>query len=534
MSRKGSSRSPVIWVILALLGVSGVVFAALLGPTRALSIAAASVLSTTVDGLYEDIGGHQLRVLDITVDPAHLDTLNSDLPWSGGHNVPAEVRINGVVYKAKFRYRGALTPSHFLGDKRSFRLTFKDPPPDLPFDKVNVINPKSFNMLNNHMGLWIGGFMGVPVPHDELVQVRLNGREHGVMELYEQPTGKLEEVRGMWPEEVPVYKGDFGPLQGRALGARNLLWSDAAHWQYVSKADSAMAHARLTSLVGLVSDRRMPMDERRDSLASLLQMDAYLRYLAALWVVNTAHIDQYHDQFLVLDPRNGLFYPILWDALLMDEQPGKPRYYVHDALAYWVLQVPEWRLLRDRHAWQALQRLHGEGLFQTRWNEVEQRVMPSLLADRNKYANVTLQAEDVHRYSMVHAAASSASMQEQVRTYWDDLTSRLSGCRVRSERKDGALLLSTTDECPLELRWKAIEGQEVLVLVDGKPMATERVGALTRLVIHREVVYSGGKAEPFMEKQQFRVKPLEVRLEFVPSLPEGLEIINAVTDEKVD
>jgi hypothetical protein len=96
------------------------------------------------------------------------------------------------------------------------------------------------------------------------------------------------------------------------------------------------------------------------------------------------------------------------------------------------------------------------------------------------------------------------------------------------------MLLSTTDECPLELRWKAIEGQEVLVLVDGKPMATELVGALTRLVIHREVVYSGGKDEPVMEKQQFTVKPLEVRLEFVPFIPEGLEIINAVTDEKVD
>jgi hypothetical protein len=48
------------------------------------------------------------------------------------------------------------------------------------------------------------------------------------------------------------------------------------------------------------------------------------------------------------------------------------------------------------------------------------------------------------------------------------------------------------------------------------------------------VVYSGGKDEPVMEKQQFTVKPLEVRLEFVPFIPEGLEIINAVTDEKVD
>ena len=534
MSRKGASSGPVIWVILALVGVSGVVFAALLGPRRALSIAAASVLSTTVDGFHEGNGEHRLRVLDVTVDPVLLDTLNSDLPWSGGRNVPADVRINGVRYNAKFRYRGALTPSHFLGTKRSFRLSFKDPPPDLPFAKVNVINPKSFSMLNNHMGLWIGGFMGVPVPHNELVQVRMNGRDLGVMELYEQPTGTVEEVRGTWEQPVPVYKGDFGPLNGRELGARNLLWSNAAYWEYVSKADSVSAHERLIALVGLIRDRRMPLDERRDSLASLIQVDAYLRYMAALWVVNTAHIDQYHNQFLVLDPRSGRFYPILWDALLMYEQPGKPRYYVHDALAYWMLQVPEWRLLRDRYAWQALRELHGEGLFQEHWNEVEDRLMPSLLADRNKYANVTLFAEDVHRYSMVHAAASSASMRQQVRAYWDGLTSRLSDCRVNTERREKALVLSTTDECPLELGWTVVEGQELLVLVDGKPVVPQVRGNAASLVIHREVAYSGANAEPFMEKQQFKVKPLMATVEFIPSMPEGLSITNAITEEKVD
>jgi len=534
MSRNTTSKSPILWIILALVGVSGVVFAALLGPGRASSIAAASFLSTVVDGFHEGDGPHRLRVLDISVDPAHLDSLNSDLPWSGGHNVPAVVRINGVRYAAKFRYRGALTPSHFLGNKRSFRLTFKDPPPDLPFRKVNVIDPKSFSMLNNHMGLWVGGTMGVPVPHDELVQVRLNGRDHGVMELYEQPTGPFEEVRGTWDEEVPVYKGDFGPLRGRELGARNLLWSSADHWQYESDADSTLAHARLVALTGLVNDRRLPLEQRRDSLASLLNVDAYLHYLAALWVVNTSHIDQYHNQFLVLDPRTGRFYPILWDALLMYAQPGKPRYYVHDALAYWVLQVPEWRLQRDRYAWSALKELHGAGRFLQHWREQEGRLMPSLLADRNKYANVTLFAEDVHRYSTVHAATSSVSMQEQVRAYWDDLTERLTQCRVRTERRDNSLLLSTADDCPLELRWPVIDGVEVLVMVDGRPMAPQRQGNMERLVVDRAVSFSGGKAEPFMEKQQFTVLPLEITLEFIPAMPAGLVITNAITDEKVD
>lgn len=533
MSRKREKSSPVVWMVLVAVLVITVVFAALLGPGRAGQIAAAAFLSTTIDDLHEPDSHHRLRVLDIRVDPAALDSLNSDLPWSGSLSTSASVLLNGVRYDAKFRYRGALTPSHFLGRKRSFRLTFKDPPPQLPFQKVNVINPKSYNMLNNHMGLWVGGFMGVPVPHHELVHVRLNGRDHGVMELYEQPTGAVDEVRGMAEGEVPVYKGDFGPVRGRKLGARNLLWSDVAFWQYSSKADSSMAHARLQALVGLIEDRRLPLDQRRDSISGLIQVDLYLRYMAALWVVNTAHIDQYHNQFLVLDPRDQRFRPILWDALLMYAQPGSPRYFIHDALAYWMLQVPEWRIQRDRYAWEALRALHGEGRFLQKWAIEEERLMPSLLADRNKFANVTLMAEDVHRYSLAHAASSSASMRSSVTAYWNAMEQRISGCRVNQVARGNELELATDDECPIILTWPANDTITVAVLDAGRPVAVERVNGKERIVLHRDVHCSGESPDPFLPAQHYVVEPLRTTLTFVPALPAGMRITNAITDEAV-
>ena len=533
MSRKHEKRGPVVWMALAAVIAITVVFAALLGPRRALSIALASGLSTLVDDLHEPSFPHRLRVIEVVVDEAHLDTLNSDLPWSGGRQVEASVRLNGVRYPAKFRYRGALTPSHFLGGKRSFRLTFKDPPPQLPFRKVNIINPKSFNMLNNHMGLWVGGFMGVPVPHHELVQVRLNGRDQGVMELYEQPTGDLEEVRGLSQGPVPLYKGDFGPVRGRELGARNLLWTDAAHWQYESKADSAKAHRQLKALVGLLGDRRMPIEQRRDSLSRLVHVELYLRYMAALWLVNTSHIDQYHNQFLVLGPRDDRFHPVLWDALLMYEQPGRPRYFIHDALAYWMLQVPEWRLQRDRYAWEARRTLHGEGRFLQHRDREEERLMPSLLADRNKYANVTLLAEDVHRYSMVHASSSSVTMRDQVSAYWDDLQVRISTCTLKQEWQGNTLGLSTEDECPIVITWPVNDTLTVAVISEGSQLPVERVNGSDRVVVHRTVRCSGPSPDPFLPAQHYMVDPLRTTLSFVPSVPSGIRINNAITDEAV-
>src|SRR5690606_28335305 len=128
--------------------------------------------------------------------------------------------------------------------------------------RVNVVNPKSFNLLNNHMGLWIGGYMGVPVPHDEPVFVRLNGGDLGVMELCEQPDGDFERVRGLHHMDVPVYKGDFGPLRGRALGAINQLWADARHWQFAGKAADTSVDARLRGLVAAINDTTLALDAR--------------------------------------------------------------------------------------------------------------------------------------------------------------------------------------------------------------------------------------------------------------------------------
>lgn len=534
MSRKGTSSSAVPWMVATALLAVTVVFAALLGPRRAASIALASVSSTLVDDLYEGRPSGGLRTLSIAVAPEQLDSLNSDLPWSGGTNIPATVRIDGVEHPARFRYRGALTPSHFLGEKRSFRLTFRDAPPQFPFRKVNVINPKSFNMLNNHLGLWIGGWMGVPVPHDELVQVDVNGRPWGVMELYEQPGDDFLRTRGLSDARVALYKGDFGPVRNRTLGARNLLWQSAAYWQYQGKADSTKAHADLRALVRVINARELSVEARADSLARLVNMEVYLRYLAALWVVNTAHVDQYHNQFLLSDPRDGRFLPILWDALLMYEQPGAPRYFIHDALAYRVLQVPEWRLERDRAAWQAVDRLHREGIFQTKWNDVEQQVRPYLLADRNKYANVTLFAEDVHRYSMLHAMRSGAGMQQRVQTYWEGLLKRLEQCRVEVKQIGNELKMTTTDECPLEVSWTASDTAQVAVVLDGMPLRAEEVDGRHVVLIHRSVQHSSAQADIYQQDQHFAVTPLDVTLTFVPAVPTSVRITNAITHAPVE
>ncbi|HRO97946.1 MAG TPA: CotH kinase family protein [Flavobacteriales bacterium] len=529
-TRRGA-MVPVVLAGLAL--VSLIVFAALLGPQRAAHIAAAAVLSTTVDGLVLEPQPHRIPILELTVDQARLDSLEADLPWSGGRNIPAILHHHGAEHKVRFRYRGVYATSHFLGGKRSFRLSMKRSNPFAPYRKVNVINPKAFNLVNDHMAAWLAGSMGVPVPWNEMVFVRLNNRDIGVMELFEQVDGDFEMNRHLVSHEVPVYKGDYPPVTGRELTKGRNLWQDAAHWEYASDADSSLAHQRLKALVDALRPDDRPLEARRDTLAQLVDVEAFLRYQAAVLMLNTKHIDQYHNQWLVLDPRTDRFYPVLWDALLLFAQPGDPLYYVHDALAYWMLQVPEWRLQRDRYVWQALQEVHLNGGFNAELDRVLERIRPSVLADRNKFGNVTLEPEDVHRFSLAHVVSSIAGLRTGTQQWWERTRKRLAANDVEVVRGD-SLQLRSNAEAPLRLSWPINGEGPVIVRVDGREVEAEVRGAEASIVLHRTLVTPDGKpGHPYADRRWFNVAPLNSWVRFPQGPPPGLRITNAVTDEEV-
>lgn len=519
------------WAIGAgLLALSVIVPGAMLGPGRAARIAGASFLSTTVDGLAEDPGPHRIPVIDLHVDPDDLDTLEADLPWSGGDNVKAVLIDDGVEHKVKFRYRGVVTPSHYLGGKKSFRLSMKRSNPFAPYRKLNVINPKAFNLVNDHMANWIAGEMGVPVPWNELVFVRMNGVEQGVMELFEQVDGTFERSRHLASGQVPVYKGDYPPIVHRKLTKGRSLWQNAAFWEYASKADSTVAHERLEALIAALSPDTLPVSAHRDSIAKLTDVEAFLRYEAALLVVNTTHIDQYHNQWLVLDPRTERFYPVFWDALMMFAPPGEPLYRMHDAMAWWLLHVPEWRARRDRYAYEAILKLHREGRFARQLDEVIERIQPSVLADRNKYGNVTLMHEDVHRVSLVHVVSSIAGLRASVAAYWEGLLDRFEKAEATVDRGT-ALRVRSGSEVPFRLAWT---GDVQRVEVDGAFVDAELVNGTWNVMLHRKLLPTpGGKDHPYVDKQVLEVQPLDVTVSFERGTPADLKIINAITDVEV-
>ncbi len=443
MSRRWPKRSGVLPMLLLVLGTGAWGLIAF-GPDRAMRLAAAAASNVLLDGLAEGTPSHRIPVVDVVVSERDLEELGSDLPWSGGRTVDAEVIDRDGRHPAGFRYRGMVVTTHFLGGKKSFRLTMEKGGPFPPYRRLNFINPKAFNMVNAHLAYWVAGRMGVSVPFDDLAFVRINGRAIGVMEVVEQPDGDFERNRHRVDHRVPVFKGDYPTPVNRRLLTRRELWRDARHWEHVGGPDSTAAWIKLRALIDVIGDPDLPWTDRRDTLERLIDVDAFLRFAAAIKVIDTQHIDNYHNQVLVLSPRTGLFVPVLWDPLMMFPPDGEPFYPVHDALAFWLLCDPEWRWRRDQYVHDALVDLHRDGAFAARLDEVLDRLLPSVLADRNKTGVVSPFPQDVLRISSAHWAMSAWRLRTDLAAYWERLLNEFDqgAIRIGWDAEQGTIKIS--------------------------------------------------------------------------------------------
>lgn len=474
MRAKRPTGRPLL--IIAAIGAIGSVAGGLaFGPDRAVRLAAAAAANVTADGLAEDPGPHHIRVVEVEVKDKDLDRLQANLPFSGTEWVEATLVDHGVRYPVEFRYRG-FGAVHHVGNKRSFRLKMKRDGAFAPYKRLNFLNPKSLNMVNVDLAYWIAQRMGVATPFEDMVFVRLNGRDHGVMHLCEQVDGDYERNRHLGTEDVPVYKGDFPPTNVRVGLQRGPLWKSADNWEYLGDADSTEARRKLEGLVWAVNQRNLPWERRRDTLEKLIDVDAFLRFAAAIKVLDTRHIDNYHNQLLVLSPRSGRFYPVLWDPILLFAPKGEPFYVAHDALSYWLLRDPEWRWVRDRYIAEALATLHAGGAFARHMDEVLERIGPSVFADRNKYCTLTRASQDVDRYSVLHWALSAGQLRTQMNAYWDRLSEQVHAEDLRTDGDQRTAHVTGTAVPPLQI---TIEGDS-LAWDTSTPGPDQRLQAFAR------------------------------------------------------
>lgn len=504
------------------------------GPNAAFRIGLAASANVLIDGLAEQPDPHRIKVVDLRVDPASLDSLNADLPWSGNDAKRAVLTENGITYPANYRYRGLVASTHYLGGKKSFRLNLKKDNPFAPYRRLNFLNPKANNFLNQHLAYRIGASMGVAVPYSDLAFVRLNGHDHGVHHVVEQIDGGFERNRHLIDRDVPVFKGDNPPAIGRSWPESRYLWVDAHYWSYVSDADSSAAWEKLERLVKLVKAPNIDDSTRMAGISGLIDVDAFVRYYAVQLVLRSTHADNVHNQWLVLSPRSGKFYPILWDALLLFSRTD-PFYPIHDVLEFHLMKDPVLRLRRDRYVMEAVKEWEEQGRFDRVLAAETERLLPSVLRDRNKYGEVTGRAQDVLRYSALHWAGSCDRLRNGVHTYWRKLDARMRITSLRVEQQGDELLVRWDSDGTLgyELEVDAPGVVPIGIPYRSQPGTDVPGGGVVRIMPLYPVRHSMGDKPRMIKNGEHWIAPHELRIQLNGTDPAIIHFINLTTDEPV-
>lgn len=390
MSRSPQGNMAVGLVIVALIAISYVIFGVLLGPGKAYTIASSAAAMTLLDGYAEEPAPNRLPVVEVFMETKeYASVLKSD----DGGEVNGTFTMGGNATAARFSFSGAST-NH---TKRSFQVRFDAPPNELPFRSIEVLNPVSADMLQEHMALWIAGEMGVGVPYDGLFVLRINDQDIGVMEIRELIGSDMEQARGL--SRFPVAVSECDENAG-----------------FPTK--DSLANIRAASLVNALNDQRLTAYARRDSIAMAVDVDAVLRYVAALEVLhmnNTEHC-------WVFGTRSGTFYPVMCRASIMEDDVEA----IADSIAvaplmqlYQVVEKePEWRTRKEQLVRDAKAHLLENDLFLDKWRQAEARLIPSLLRDREKHTRIIVGDGNTYGYSIRRAVRTSATFRDKALAYW--------------------------------------------------------------------------------------------------------------------
>ncbi|MEZ4805881.1 MAG: hypothetical protein R2815_00210 [Flavobacteriales bacterium] len=369
MSRNVRKRGTAGLVITGLVGITLIAGAVFLGPRLAWSIASSAVASTVLDGLAEGPDDHQLPVIELLLEEA------------GGKGTEAHMLLEGTRYPVR-----VTTPEPLDEDPGVYELDLLEPPDMLPFRRCRLFRPASTDMLQEHMALWLAGDMGVAVPFDALVFLRVDGRDAGVMQLREMVGPELEQARGRSPLAVKVIDA-------------------LEHGDHVAR-----------KVIALPQDTVLTRYAVRDSLERHVNIDACVRLLAVQRMLNATVLEN----AWVTGGADGRIYPVLTAASLMDG-PAPDSAATGNALFAWIEEDAELRARRDRYLEEARKRYVEQEVFAEQWRQEERALMPSLLQDRSKMARIVEGHPYRYGYSVRRAVRSSTASRNTAIRYWMDM-----------------------------------------------------------------------------------------------------------------
>lgn len=297
MTRKGGGTGSIAWVVLGITVLVFVVGSVLLDIDRAWPIARDAAMGVAVDPFLA-------RAEEATGLPV------VELRYAEG---------NGTLTMGR-----STVPVRVVVDGEELLLDIQQPMDDAPYARMALRAPATVDGMQGQMALWLAGLAGAPVAGCAPVLARVNGTPDRLLEWCEVVGPDMEQVRGLSP--LPVQVGATVPVPA---------WGGAAGF-------SGRAARSAQSLDRALADTLLTAYALRDTIAAVVDLDAYLRLLAGWELLGRTPAQC----VWVYTERTHRFMPVLVHAVLHADTVVT----TDEGLAAVVLADAGWAAQRDGHA----------------------------------------------------------------------------------------------------------------------------------------------------------------------------------------
>jgi len=253
-----------------------------------------------------------LARIDLEVAPANIARLNEYLPRSGKEAfVRGLLRYpDGNFEKVGVRYRGDSLHHWGFAAKSWLVRTSKDRPIEGQ-RRWHLILPRWRSVANYHVNLRMAGHMGLLAADSSLVDLRINGRQHGGIYLL-QPQQDESFLRNHRRLPSDLYVGDMTTFDDNFVNeaAFGGLWELPWLWQKAAVNNK------------YPEDSRRPLEilffrlnhSTTAELMELLDVKAWADFSAYMQLFGADHIDMGHNWKLLYDAGKLTFVPVVGDG----------------------------------------------------------------------------------------------------------------------------------------------------------------------------------------------------------------------------
>lgn len=339
---------------------------------------------------------NNLPTYELTIDPQDLKKLDENLPPAFSDQIltseykktrSAALNFDGITYNVKVRYRGDLS-NHWSHPKKSWHFIIKGGKLLNGMSRINFTIPEDRDFILEDFNNWRARQMGLLVPHTELVNLKINGKNYGVYWLHEHWTKEMLSKAGL-PDGANIYGTEDG---GNEFGRWKPVFDSSSFWKKYTKDEYSGFdnYADIDTLLALINN---PDDNYfYQNIFNIIDEENFFKWQIHSTLVASDHQNYWNNMRLYFNPVIGKFQFIPWDVALWP--PGDAIDKDYNPLVTRILKNPKLRLKRDTMLWQYIGNPEVAKEYLKKYDELWLTAKTAIFQDRMKAKN-NLQVERI-------------------------------------------------------------------------------------------------------------------------------------------